>query len=643
MKKKIIALCFVLCVNWALFAQTQLNYNWESSPINYKLSNEDANLSALVIKDKRILEYFYEKEELFKLKIIHKIARVNDDIALESFNKVFVPLDNDAQLIQIKARSISPNGTITELNKENIKELKNVEEYGSFKIFAIEGATKGGYIEYFYVLKSIDDQYYGREIFQTDIKTKEATFELFYPANLTFIAKGYNGFNTFNTETTKNITKIYTTINDLEAVRDEKYASTRANLIKVEYKLNSVKVENTEKELYNWEMAAETFGSSIYYNNENANKAIQKLFKTLKLKKLKSEEAKINAIEQYIKANIALNDGHGADFTLPEKILSNKYANDIGLARLYAACFKQANINNQAVITSNRFNTLLDKDFPCWANLSDVIFYFPSLNKYLSPAKIEYRLGIPPYEFASNYGLFIKNEKYPEVKLINMPKAQVSQDNLDANLIFDADFNVLLNVKHSWTGYRAFPLRIINQMQQKELVDQTLLQGYEGATMKSSKVINENINLNASPQTEFAIEGVLIANSLIEKAGNAFLLKIGDVIGPQTELYQDHKRQQPVDMQYPVLYKRTIIFEIPNGYTIKNLNDINIDVFQEDEKGNKYNRFVSTYTQTGNKVTVNINEYYETINLQNSDYENFRKVINAAADFNKVIFIIEKN
>jgi hypothetical protein len=53
--------------------------------------------------------------------------------------------------------------------------------------------------------------------------------------------------------------------------------------------------------------------------------------------------------------------------------------------------------------------------------------------------------------------------------------------------------------------------------------------------------------------------------------------------------------------------------------------------------------FVSDYTENGNEVKVKIDEYYKELYAPLHRYEDFRKVINAAADFNKVTLVLIKN
>ncbi len=124
---------------------------------------------------------------------------------------------------------------------------------------------------------------------------------------------------------------------------------------------------------------------------------------------------------------------------------------------------------------------------------------------------------------------------------------------------------------------------------------------------------------------------------MIERAGNKILFKVGAVIGPQVEMYQEKPRQLP----FAHVLNRKIILNIPDGYNVKNLNDLNMNV-EYKENGDTTMAFVSSYFQTGNIITVLIGESYNKISYPVSEFEDFKKVINASADFNKVVLVFEK-
>jgi len=107
------------------------------------------------------------------------------------------------------------------------------------------------------------------------------------------------------------------------------------------------------------------------------------------------------------------------------------------------------------------------------------------------------------------------------------------------------------------------------------------------------------------------------------------------------EMYQDEERKLDVEMNYNHSYYRTISFNIPEGYQIKNLDDLKFDVsYTYDNKKSAY--FVANYEIKGNTVTMTNVEVYDAIWYPKTSFDSYRKVINAAADFNKVTLILEK-
>lgn len=138
----------------------------------------------------------------------------------------------------------------------------------------------------------------------------------------------------------------------------------------------------------------------------------------------------------------------------------------------------------------------------------------------------------------------------------------------------------------------------------------------------------------------FILDMVVNASELVEKAGNKILVKIGEIIGPQVEMYQEKPRQFPMDVNYPHVLDRTIEFVIPDGYKVKNPDDLKISKVYKDNNEVAMG-FESTYTQEGNVIKVHVIEQYRKIQYPLGWYEDFKKIINAAADFNKVTLVLE--
>ncbi|MGB3467646.1 MAG: nuclease domain-containing protein, partial [Cyclobacteriaceae bacterium] len=142
-------------------------------------------------------------------------------------------------------------------------------------------------------------------------------------------------------------------------------------------------------------------------------------------------------------------------------------------------------------------------------------------------------------------------------------------------------------------------------------------------------------------QKPFVMSAKFSSQSYLEQAGNSLLFKLGDLIGAQSEMYQEDARRYEIENVYNRGYDRKIVVNIPEGYTIQNPDDIKIK--EEVKEGDKtIYLFDADYELNGNQLTVSIDEFYDQIYYPAEKIDDFRKVINAAADFNKVTLIMKR-
>jgi hypothetical protein len=115
---------------------------------------------------------------------------------------------------------------------------------------------------------------------------------------------------------------------------------------------------------------------------------------------------------------------------------------------------------------------------------------------------------------------------------------------------------------------------------------------------------------------------------------------MGRLIGRQIEMYEEKERNLPIAERHHRTYDRLIEIEIPEGYQITNLEDINIEntIFEDEEA---IMHFKSYYSLEGNTLKVIADEFYQKNYVPVEEYENYRKVINSAADFNEITLILE--
>ena len=148
------------------------------------------------------------------------------------------------------------------------------------------------------------------------------------------------------------------------------------------------------------------------------------------------------------------------------------------------------------------------------------------------------------------------------------------------------------------------------------------------------------INVGIKP---LILNGKFNIDKYIIPVREKYLIKLGLFIGPQAEMYQDGKpRTLPVDMGFRKNYHRVMKFEIPENYKVTNLESINMEVLAKEKDGEVYADFISSFSLENDVLTITCDERYHKIHFPVEQYEDYRKVINAAADFNKIVIYLEE-
>jgi hypothetical protein len=442
-------------------------------------------------------------------------------------------------------------------------------------------------------------------------------------------------------------------LKETPGLEEEKYAAYVANLKRVEYKLSYNDAAHKGVRLFTWnELAKRIY--SIYTEATDKEKAkIAEMISKNGWDKVGDEVGKITAAETYIKNTFSYNEEvNSENGNKLESVIQNKVGGTIGMLRLYATIFQQLNVNYQFVLTADRNKFNIDREFENWNNCDIPLFYFPGEKKFLAPTRPDLRYPWIDPSLGGANGLYCKSTSIgsfttalAEIKPVLLEDYTRSFQNIESKLELNNNLDSLsIDAKQIYGGYAAAEYRdafnFTNAEQKQALIkeltkmvsntdhivfSETLNQGFE----------NENTNLPLILHTKTK------SDALIEKAGNKILLKIGLAIGPQVEMYQEKPRQEPVDMEFPHVEERKLDFVIPAGYSIRNPDDLKIDqTFSEN--GELTMGFVSTYEIKGNILSIHIIEQYRRTYYPLSQFDRFRKIINASSDFNKVVLVLEK-
>jgi hypothetical protein len=624
---------------------------WEAKPVLHKIDSKLNEESAVILLDKRRVEYIDEKDELAVYKTLHKIIHINDDKGIESFNRVYLPVSNNSDIVDIKARTILPDGRVIEVSKSNIKDLKE-EDDQVYKIFAMEGLEKGCEVEYYYTYKR-NTGYFGNEILQGKLPILDARLDLVTPKRLIFEMKAFNT-GVKPADTSLGDKRWLAVIEkNIPGAEEEKYCAFEANLKRFEYKLAYNTARATNDRLLTWDELAKRVYQNYTSCTDKEIKKVNDLVSLMKVKDLPTETEKIVAIENYIKTNFTnREDIGGDDADNLEKVIKTKLASHMGIVRLYGAIFRQLAIQHEFVLASSRERNMIDKSFENWNNCDNSVIYFPALKKYMAPTLSEYRFPWIEPNWGNANAFFCKSTTignfttaFGEVRPISLEDYTRSVINTEADVELNKSTDTLLvKVSQIYSGYSAAPYKAIfnfsSDENKKRITKEMIKFGTNSENIVSSKMENHDFE-SYNQNKPFILSATVKANELVERAGNKIIIKIGDIIGPQVEMYQEKPRQFPMEIDYPHILERKINFTIPDGYTIKNLDDLNINHTYQD-KGQTTMGFTSSYKLENNLVKIVILEEYRRANYPLAQFEDFKKVINAAADFNKVALVLEK-
>ena len=647
--KPINSFILFLFITSTSFAQTVpffKSYNWELNP-KYTIESSDKDMIA--IKDKVVTEFIFENQNLIEYYLEHKILWLNSDDRIEEYTKVYLPSANDASQVVINVRIIKKTGEIIVLDKSRILGSENEKTGIKFNYFSIDAIEKGSIIEYYYVAKRRPKLQGAMVDIESDYDKQTLEFDLYAPSNLSF------SFKSFNLETTvkkiENITEKTHwkfSAKDVKAVNNEDKAPYNASIGFIMYKLHENTANNAIITSY-YNVAQNLF--DFYYStySELEKKLIHKFAKNFKFDEDLKDENKARIIDLFIKENIYISENDSENLT---NVLKTKTANETGVIKLYIALFEKFNVTHEMVLTSNRLLLKFDKDFEATNFLQEFLFYFPASKKYLSPSKFGTRFGFPPPYFMNNFGLFItgydingKRKAFSEVKFIEGIPASLSSD----EMLIEVNFNTkdltknTIALERKLNGYYAMNLHPFMNLIQPNRINEVIDQYFVQNSDKNAKVLKREF-INEDPSLfgvkPFVVKFNISSEYFVEKTGDKYLFKLGDLIGPQMEMQQEKKRILPLEAEFNRSYYRTIKIHIPEGYQISNLEDIIIKNSYA-TKDKELFIFDSYYTLEGDILTVTADEHYRETFVAPEIFEAYRTVINSAADFNKVTLILE--
>ena len=642
MEKKFLFLRFLLIVlSVNSFSQSYLNINWDDKTGDLKTSNHDLQ----GIFSNHYVEYFNSKfsDEVYIYETHHMKTKINK-ITDDSNNDIFISKINVSEIVDVKSKIINDDTTATygfEEMKKMIDKSTSSENYNYYKI---PGIKEQDIVEVIYTVKR-DFNFNGNKIIEESYPILSSKFILIendFKSNI----KIYNSFNSFVEDTLIDGKKSkIINFKNLDATSNEQYSTPIANKIKVSYQCYENREDVSQTEYWNnlvQNLRELFFPSSI-------NPIAIDLFNEIQKNNIsipKNEISISNKIDEYIKNNFIISDDDDPNLNEISYIFDNKISNDFSIIQVYTNLLKAAKVDYEVAISCNRYFLKFDPELFDPNQLREFVIYLPKSEKYISPNRIEYRVSEAPDDLLGNYGVFIdKNLDYYFSEITQSDK-NFSEIKKKIEIYIPKNLKKLkIKENRSFSGYWAIMNRNYVSLSENEetdfLIDYFTINGLDNKKVTNYNIKNFDIS-NNSYNTPLRINSTITTTELVEEVDGLVYLKVGKVIGLQSNLFDDNKRINEIEINFPNSYEYQIEVEIPKGYRVSDYSELNKAKEFISVDGSISAKFNSKATLNNNKINIVINEFYKNLRYDKGRYQEFREVINAAAKFYESTVILEE-
>ena len=641
--KNIVFIIILFTYTLSSYSQFYKDYSWEEEANIVDLEATLMNESSIGVFEKTIVEFISGKfsNTIIKYETHHYQIKVLNDKGVSKHSNIIIPMNEVTNLKDIKVRIIDENGQLSEFDNNTINELGDFESSVNFKNFHLAGLNDNSTIE---VLYTLEKQYniHGNKILQKSYSIKKSEF-LLIPGPTQGIIKTYS----VNSKVKDTIINTYPAkiikVVDIPAIIDEEYATAIANRQRLSFQC-PLPDDNMNQEDY-WENIVSNISPIMF--PKNIHPKIFEISSELIQKNEINEYNIANNIDDYIKNNFTISENDNVSLNNINYILENKTSNDFSIIQVYTQLLTAAGINYEIVITSNRYYNRFDPEFFDPNMLREFLIYFPEEKKYIAPNRLEYRIGEAPFDLLGNYGIYID-------RLLNFYFSEIIQSDQSYSRIkrnIKVEFErklkkIVIDEYQEYSGHWATNNRSLLNFSDEEglagLKDYLTASGIENKKVINYEIINAEL-FQKNYNTPFIVNSKISTESLTTKIKNGYQVKIGNVIGMQSQLYEDIDRFHPIEVTYPNQYDYRIVVKIPKGYSIEGLEGLVFNKSYISLMGNKICKFESNYEINETELVISIQEYYKTLRYQKNRYNEFRDVINSAADFyNTSIKFIKK-
>jgi hypothetical protein len=504
----------------------------------------------------------------------------------KKYGDVEIPyIKGDAQVNDLHARTIHPDGKIIEFNSKVMEKL--VVKAGDIKIlektFTLPDVTPGSIIEYRYKIQRDANSFYNITWrLQEELFTRRAHF-VFKP----YMSPGspqllWRTLRAPGVSPQKQKDGSYALdINDVAGLADEDFMLPQDELRgRVEFIYTREEYAKDSKEY--WDRIAKVFAeyedkfvgkrssirdvvSQVTKPTDSAEEKLRKLYaRAQQVHNLDEEPSKSTQEEKRQKSK---------DNNNVEDILKHGYGGNDDIDRFFVALAQAAGFESSVVNLTPRSRGLFHRDLQDWHELvDDLIVWVHAGDKdyYLDPAVHLCPFGILPWSETSIMGMRPTKQGAVFVTIPAIPSSSsITERKLQLTLDLDGSLSGTLTVR--FTGERALTYR-----QNEREDDETGKKKFITDKVKEWLPSTAKFDLTSvtgwdTPETPLEAQGNLRIAGMGETVGRRILLPIGLYEAGQRQLFDASARKQDIYFHYAYEDVDDIAIQLPTGVQASSL------------------------------------------------------------------------
>lgn len=600
----------------------------------------------------------------------HIIVKIIEESG-KKYADVKIPFYEDWEILELRARTIKPNGDVVELNQENIFEVSNFEEYVLYadkkaKVFAFPAVGTGCILEYYYTL-GYAAPYVPIWSFQDEMPVISARFVYDVPRNVGFkyitsSIPGYTIEKDILDTPFKNKARFI--LKNLPAINEEPLVSSIFDIS------SWILMTWASLETYFWgeiSSGQESWTSigqeyhrvldSLLVPSEEIKEKVNEL-----IVDCQNDEEKIKAIYKYIQNNfryVAISiEGHRFMPNEPDKVLKNLYGDCKDLASLLITMLKAADITSYPVLIKTKDAGGFIVNFPAHNQINHVMIAIPlkyfeddaafqkvaiygdddftSSDDYIiaDPTAVTFPLGALHSKVYGQHAVLCAGN---DSRLVQLPKDKYSNNASMCNIKISKQQDSYHGTIHLHLhGERAARLKYAIRNSNQEEIQEFILEYLNGYPFKTHldtfKFIYDDLS-----DSEIILTIDFTKHGSFQKSGDQLFIPVMlNSIKEFKEVHACHDRQNNIEFPFPCLFNHKVRIVIPEGYKLNSLPS-------RESLQNEWCEYTLLAFASGDTITINRNVIIKKCLVPKEKFPELKQFAARVLDSNqKIIVFTEK-